>query len=139
MIWRCFIPFLAYFSSVLIYFIHYLPQPITDENEWAKNELICRIGFFILWIYFLIHEIVQIFLERSEYIADFWNFFDVSSIILNFYLICSHVYPGDNPLDQEWKFSLASIATFIMWLKVFYWFRLFNATSFYIRLITETV
>ena len=26
-----------------------------------------------------------------------------------------------------------------MWLKVFYWFRLFNATSFYIRLITETI
>ena len=34
---------------------------------------------------------------------------------------------------------MACVASLIMWFKLGYWFRLFSATSFYVRLITETV
>ena len=34
---------------------------------------------------------------------------------------------------------LVTIAVFIMWIKAFYWMRLFGSTSFYIKLIRETL
>ena len=34
---------------------------------------------------------------------------------------------------------MTTIATLLMWIKGLFWLRLFSATSFYIRLITETL
>ena len=34
---------------------------------------------------------------------------------------------------------LVFIAVFILWWKLIYWFRLFESTSFYIRLIIDTI
>lgn len=35
--------------------------------------------------------------------------------------------------------GLSTLLVFLMWIKTFYWMRLFTATSFYIRLIQETL
>lgn len=35
--------------------------------------------------------------------------------------------------------TIAALLVFLMWIKTFYWMRLFTATSFYIRLIQETL
>ena len=35
--------------------------------------------------------------------------------------------------------GLSALLVFLMWIKTFYWMRLFTATSFYIRLIQETL
>ena len=34
---------------------------------------------------------------------------------------------------------MTTVATLLMWIKGLFWLRLFSATSFYIRLITETL
>ena len=34
---------------------------------------------------------------------------------------------------------IVSVAVFVLWIKVFYWFRLFTGLSFYMRLIKETI
>ena len=42
-------------------------------------------------------------------------------------------------LEPTALYGMACVAQLIMWFKLGYWFRLFSATSFYVRLITETV
>ena len=42
-------------------------------------------------------------------------------------------------IAREYIVVGAFIAMTIMWFKAFYWLRLFSSTSFYIRLITETI
>ena len=43
------------------------------------------------------------------------------------------------PQDRQWIRVLAAFSVFFMWVKTFYWMRLFTGTSFYIRLILETL
>ena len=43
------------------------------------------------------------------------------------------------PQDRQWIRALAAFSVFFMWIKTFYWMRLFTGTSFYIRLILETL
>ena len=48
----------------------------------------------------------------------------------------------DNPPLPDWfttRRAIAAILVLLMWVKTFYWMRLFSATSFYIRLIQETL
>ena len=42
-------------------------------------------------------------------------------------------------LEKEQIIILSFVAMFIMWIKTAQWFRLFDKTSFYIRLIVETI
>ena len=48
----------------------------------------------------------------------------------------------DHSLRDEFDFTTRALATltiFLLWNKVLYWMRLFDATSFYIKLIRETL
>lgn len=38
-----------------------------------------------------------------------------------------------------WLRAYVAIACFIMWIKVFYWMRLFSSTAYYVKLITQTL
>ena len=42
-------------------------------------------------------------------------------------------------VEPETKYGCAAIATLIIWGKLLYWFRLFDKTSLYIRLLSETI
>ena len=42
-------------------------------------------------------------------------------------------------IPEETKYSMATFAILFMYVKLIYWFRLFSVTSFYIRLIVETI
>lgn len=38
-----------------------------------------------------------------------------------------------------WLRAYVGIAAFMMWIKVFYWMRLFSNTAYYVKLITQTL
>ena len=91
MILYCFIPFIAYFLTVLNYFIFFFDKEV---KGWDLNtiEAWIRLLFYILWTYFTIHEVVQLYLERLDYVSDFWNYVDILSIFLNMFLVTNHAY-----------------------------------------------
>lgn len=77
-----------------------------------------------------------------EYFSDIWNCIDMTSAILNLtfslmFMTCLFLD------DQEFSFTtihtFASFACFFMWLKVFYWCRLFSSLSYYVKLIQQTI
>ena len=91
-----------------------------------------------MWAYFFFHEVMQVYKKQLDYFRDFWNLIDILSVILNFWLISNHVYKYME-VESETKYGCAAIATLIMWFKLLYWFRLFDVTSLYIRLLVETI
>ena len=42
-------------------------------------------------------------------------------------------------MSYEARRGLAALLIFVMWVKTFYWMSLFGPTSFYVRLIQETI
>jgi len=61
------------------------------------------------------------------------------SISLNTFLLIDLFLIKDKILSQEDTVLAAFVSVLILWWKLIYWFRLFASTSFYIKLIVETI
>lgn len=77
--------------------------------------------------------------EGISYFTDvgvIWNFFDVFSAICTIiFCICDmfDIYIG------EYLYVIGALGVFFLWLKLFYFLRLFKATSFFVRMIIEMI
>ena len=137
----CLIPFCLYFISAMLYFTKYIHEHHEGGEQWSElrtDEKVCLIILVVLMFYFGIFELLQLFSKGWRYFIDFWNLFDMASIILNTLLIMNHLSYLD--VFQEEEMIVGSFfAMLIMYVKAFAWLRLFDATSFYIRLVVETI
>jgi len=140
---RLFKPFCVYFFLVVIYFSFFLHD--RTEKEVSTLEYLLIIGIemsiIICIIGFLGIELIQLNNGSiAEYISDFWNMTDVCSMILNATIIfLCHAAQHTESIDFKTIRLIASVAVFIIWLKMFFWMRLFESTSGFIRMLTETL
>jgi len=76
------------------------------------------------------------------YFGDPWNCIDMTGICTNaFYLYCClHTYiAGEAAANVNTINMYGSFAVFFMWIKVFYWMRLFASLAYYVKLIMQTI
>ena len=133
------IPFMIYFLSCMFYFSNFLFDDFDDSMILDFSaEFFCRVILIILLVYFFLYELLQIQSNGLNYFLDIWNWVDISSFFLQVYLLVEHLF-SLGWLDREYIVIVAFIAMIIMWSKVFFWLKLFSQTSFYIRLIGETI
>lgn len=73
-----------------------------------------------------------------EYLSNKWNWIEWTSIAMNTFVVLQH---GFKPFDIEYDLliAVASIAVIFLYLKVFYWMRLFESLAYYVRMVTETI
>ena len=78
----------------------------------------------------------------SSYLADVWNIIDLSSAALNLTLCSMFIYCLiKDKMDSDALSSfmnthtVAGFACMFMWLKVFYWCRLFSSLAYFVKLI----
>ena len=145
-IWA-FLPYLIYFITTLLYVVQYSVLGIYVDIFELTEEFFLRLLLIAMIFYFMVFEIVCIIRDGKYYFTDIYNLFDWGSFLLNFYVIYSTITNMDvdkddfvkpDLLNQSRRFA-ASILILLVWVKFFYWMRLFTATSFYVRLISETL
>ena len=66
------------------------------------------------------------------------NYFDLFQFIANIFIILVTIFEIDY-FSLYFMRTLSSLVAIVMWVKVFDWFRIFDATSFYIKLIMMTL
>lgn len=71
----------------------------------------------------------------SEYFSDFWNILDQLSFFANATTLILHSLETS---VQSQK-TAAAISIFILYIKFFYWLRLFDSTAAFIRMLKEIV
>ena len=136
---RCFIPFCIYFLTAIWYLSNYAVEGIDPDKRWDLTP-----EFFMRWIiiaqvlYFFYFEFMSMLRDGWPYLLDVFNYIDLLSFSLNIYLIYATTNRKENDTRVVVR-SLCSLAVVLMWFKAFYWMRLFTATSFYVRLIRETI
>ena len=85
------------------------------------------------WKYFNNNES---FKDISAY--NFTNFADITGYIINVMLVVLTI--GEYEwIDMDNKRIMASFLVFLTWTKMFNWLRLFDSTTFYIKLIRDTL
>jgi len=95
--------------------------------------LCVAIAMLLFICFYLFLEIRQIIHLRGEYIKSFWNMVDFISIILNIVIIALDMANYDIKNIRP----LAAVAVLFMWIKFFYFLRIFDTTQGLIRMIQE--
>ena len=132
-----FLPFILYLIVTVKYFATYINEE-PQEFVLRSWETWFRCLFYVLWVYFASHEVIQFIVDRAFYFLDVTNYFDIGSAVLNLYLVTNHNHRY-YAISDNTRYSLTVLATLLLWIKGLFWLRLFSATSFYIRLINETI
>jgi hypothetical protein len=73
-----------------------------------------------------------------QYFDDPWNCIDGASLGFNggfLAMCCFNIVNENEYFDVEHIRSMGSFACFFMWIKVFYWMRLFSSLAYYVKLI----
>ena len=139
-IYRCLIPFVIYFLLVLFYLSYFAVEGVEGLNDVEKNlEYAMRILILIFVSYFLFFEIVCILRDGLSYLKDIFNWIDIISFMLNIYLIIATVYIESLTENRIVNRAISALGVVLMWFKAFYWLRIFTGTSFYVRLIRDTL
>ena len=123
------------------------------EPEFPGWLLFVQFIFYVLLIvgsaYFLIKEYEQFhklkgkdddrtFCDRfKEYYSDFWNYPDVIPPFLIVTIIILDTITHDNPGITKYRITMQAIASFFMWIKLFYFLRIFRTTGFFVNMLME--
>ena len=87
-------------------------------------------------------EVKQMLVNGLEYFSDYWNCIDTVSILCNLTLISSYSYTlimENEQIDIRLIRTFGAFASFLMWVKIFYWMRLFSSLAYYVKLIQDTI
>lgn len=134
-----FIPYLAYFFTFIFYASIFaddsdLFSGVFDAKAFCK---IVSIGLFsVLWIYLAKYEFTQFFDEPSAYFTSFWNFMDLFSLLFTAVFVMLDV---TNAVSVSTNNVVGSVAVLLLWMKLFYWLRIYKQFSSFIRMISEIV
>lgn len=133
---KVFMPYVIYFFTTLIYFTFFLREGKT--TNWFNFLLDLSLQVLVLsnMLIFEMLEVIQ--LQGAgvrEYVLDFWNSFDQISFIMNGMTLFAHAMGYDIRIQK----LMASVAMLMMYIKLFYWLRLFEATAAFIRMLAEIV
>jgi len=92
------------------------------------------LGLNLLFIaYFVMIQCLHIYHDRLNHFKSFWNIIDLFSLAANLIFICFDIlqYP------PEIVRTTGAVCVFFMFVKIFFFLRLFTSTSNMIRLIIE--
>ena len=136
---QLFYPFLVYFIC-FSYYVTYLSTEHSNEMDFNFCiEYACLIIAGKMFITFVLLECIQFYREGYEYLMSFWNILDIASLVMNLtYVICEM----NNYLEENQINLIGSICIAIMWVKMFYWMRIFKSFAAFIRMveaITESI
>lgn len=87
-------------------------------------------------------EFYQLRENPSDYFSDFWNIFDFSSLLINaaFIIMINLIQLSDVAfVKAETIRFIGSFACWFLWIKIFYWLRLYRNTAQFIKLIVDTI
>ena len=131
----CFLPFMLQVASSVTYF-----------NFIALNENPDRTFFYWLLefivllttIYFLVIEFFQMKTQKLKYLYGTTNIIDYSQIVTNILIVINEI-KDRNLFSQDAKSYIIAGAVLCLWIRTFYWMRVFKRPAFFILLIKKTL
>ena len=129
---KLFYPFILYFAAYF-YYVTYLTKETNNEFGYTFClEMICLVISGKLFVHFLILELVQMARSKWSYFTDFWNMTDLASLCLN----AAYVYLEiKNTRSENTVNLIGSISLALMWVKMFYFMRIFKSYAAFIRMV----
>ena len=96
---------------------------------------------YVLSIYFLVNESRQVMSSGISYLASVWNYVDFLPPFLIVAIISVHIAvyyeteEGKTPNINDFIVTVHAIASFLMWIKMLYFMRIFESTAYLVRML----
>jgi len=142
-VWKLFIPFMVYLFLFIFTRTFSFEYKMRTEWESRDNWYYCHIFLtvliFPLILYFGYTEVKQYLYRPDQYITDLWNGFDLVSIALNLVVILLDISQSEKTvsgIDTHLR-GLSAVACFFMYVKLFYFLRIFKLTAPLVRMIVD--
>ena len=133
---QLFYPFIIYMVSFSFYVTYLSKEHDNEFNTLFCLEMACLVIAGKFGLNFLLLELIQIAREKWHYLSDFWNIMDITSLVLNItYVFCEL----NNALEENSINLIGACAIGIMWVKMFYWMRIFKPMAAFIRMVEAIV
>lgn len=133
---QLFIPYCVYFLSFVLYATSIGYHVGNTLDLGMVMELACLAIFGLGFVWFLWQEVAQLVQDPAGYFTSFWNLLDLCSLTMCgtyvFFEVTGVVTPVVNNV-------LGSVAVLLLWVKLFYWLRIYRAFSAFIRMVSEIV
>jgi len=130
-----FVPYVAYFLLFILYTTYFHKKMIeSGSDSWEHFGIANSLSMIFLipfiW-YFTYLEIRQIMFLKYTYFLSIWNLVDVLSIFLNLLILLFDLIN----VTESTLIPILACAVLLMWLKLFYFGRIFLSTASVIKMI----
>lgn len=145
--YACYLVLLSYLAAGLIGdFIQDFDKAPGEEDQEMRlyhetKAYACVSAATLLMICFGSLEVGAMYADGLGYFGDVWNCIDASSLLFNSTFLGSLTIDfvmEEQIMSLQFIYTVGGFATFFMWIKVFYWMRLFSALAYYVKLIQQT-
>lgn len=132
------LPYMFYWL-VIMAFYSALMQESNYGTFWDDSyTLAARLIILFFQLVFFVFESMQMRTLKWEYVHNMWNWLEFVSFCFHLFIVLQH---GIKFLDMSFELliMLSSIAVLLLYMKLFYWLRLFGGLGFYVRMVSETI
>jgi hypothetical protein len=94
----------------------------------------------IYWGLSVFNEVRQF--SGISYFKDFWNWIDILALtngICFLVTMIPEVILETTIANKHFTGYQSGFTCFFLWIKLFYWMRLFKSTAYFVKLITQTI
>lgn len=125
-------------TADMLDYYNQLPQSSEKNYLWFKG--LTLVGVSVpFWFFFLALELSSFMEDKMGYLSDPWNVVDLLGAFLQacILIITSTLILNDKMIiSNENLRVIGAIAMFFMWIKNFFWMRIFSKYAHFITLIT---
>ena len=141
------IPYLVYLGLFNFYAVYYFERRMDSNIDNTFGEAIQYFGsqliLLVLTFYFLWNALRQLGGNQTfwRFITNVWNIIDiVPCLLVSTSISITYVQSTSNSNDSLiWQRYLNSISSFFLWMKLFYFFRVFRNFSHMIKTIINVL
>lgn len=132
---KVFYPFLTYMIFFLLYvtFIYETSKENPDSLPYWRLDLFFVSVVLAFIAFFMLFECKQIYLQKRAYFESLWNNVDILSFALNLTFVTCDICNLDTTITRP----IGSVAVWLMWVKLFYFLRLFRITAPIVRMLMQ--
>ena len=133
------LPYIFYFAVFIVYVTYVHKNKVQNGENYTQPygiaQIICIIICLLSIIYQGFYEAKQIWYNRLYYFMSFWNLVDLISLLLNF-TVCISDLAG---IEDVRFVPLSAVAVLFMYLKLFYFGRIFIMTAAMVRMVIAII
>ena len=135
-------PWVLYAVCAMYFFATQIGVKKIEIDDFKNSDKIFSVTLgcltIVLLLYQMIIEILQLMgTTFSDYICTFPNVFDIFQLTSTLFIVILRLIESEHTTSDSVRI-VAAVSVFLLWMKMFDWLKLFEPTSFYIKLVTAT-